>query len=238
MKTTRKKNICAAAVAATFFSVAMPLHHAFASGIPVLDVAGLVQAVQQVQTAYEQLTQLQNQLKQAERTYESMTGARGMTELLNNPAARKFLPEDMQAILEATSELTDKYKAAGRLLKNNAWQDAAMEAAKHLSDQESSAATDLANSETTYNRAGERIEEYQDFVDQIDESTDPKAIQDLQARIQSEQVFLQNETVRLQSMQLAQQAKRDMQAVRSRERRINMTGSHTTDYSDVFSVDD
>lgn len=202
--------------------------------IPVTDIAGLVQAVQQVMTAYEQLTQLESQLKQAEKQYDSITGSRGMTELLNNKAARSFLPSDMQDILEATSGLTDKYKKAGRLLKDKAWQDAAMQAAKHLEAQESSAATDLANSEVTYKRAGERIDEYQDFVDKIDDSTDPKAIQDLQARIQSEQVFLQNETVRLQSMQLAQAAKRDMQLVREKEMMVNMGVPAGIDHSSAF----
>jgi type IV secretion system protein VirB5 len=202
--------------------------------IPVTDIAGLVQAVTQVMTMYEQLTELQNQLSQAEKQFDSITGSRGMTELLNNKAARSFLPSDMQDILEATSGLTDKYKKGGRLLKDKAWQDAAMQAAKHLEGQESSAATDLANSEVTYKRAGERIDEYQDFVDKIDDSTDPKAIQDLQARIQSESVFLQNETVRLQSMQLAQAAKKDMQQVREKEMIVNMTGASGVDYSGVF----
>jgi type IV secretion system protein VirB5 len=202
--------------------------------IPVTDVAGLVQAVQTVKTAYDQLTELKSQLAQAEKQYDAITGARGMSALLNNPAARAFLPDDMKDVLEATSGLSDKYKVAGRLLKSGAWQSAAMDAAKHLEGQESSAATDLANAETTYKRAGDRIDEYQDFVDKIDDSTDQKAIQDLQARVQSEQVFLQNETVRLQSMQLAQQAKRDMQSVREKEMLVNMGMPSGIDHSSAF----
>jgi type IV secretion system protein VirB5 len=233
MQHRHKRNLTAA-IAAAVISNAAPVQTAMASGIPVVDIAGLVQAIQQVKTAYEQLTELQSQLKQAERTYDAMTGPRGMAALLDNPDLREYLPEDMADVLSSLSEDVDKYKKANRLLKDGAWQDAAMQAAKWLDDKETSAATDLANSEKAYRKSGERIEQYRDFVDEIDESQDPKAIADLQARIQAENVYLQNEIVRLQSLQMAQAAKREMQEVREREMLVNMGLPSGIDHSSAF----
>lgn len=230
----RQKRALKAAIAAAAISSASPMQPAFASGIPVLDIAGLIQAIETVQTAYSQLTELQSQLKQAEKTYDAMTGPRGMSALLDNPELREYLPEDMADVLSALSEDVDKYKKANRLLKDGAWQDAAMQAAKWLDDKETSAATDLANSEKAYKKSGERIEQYRDFVDEIDESQDPKAIADLQARIQAENVYLQNEIVRLQSLQMAQAAKREMQEVREREMLVNMGLPSGIDHSSAF----
>lgn len=227
-----RKTLVALAVSANL--IAMPIHSTHATGIPVVDVAALVQAVQQVMTAYEQLTELQNQLKQAERAYDAVTGTRGMSALLDNPALRSYLPTDMQSILEGLDGDIDKYRSMGRLLENDRWQKAAMQAAEILENAEVSAATDLANSETVYERAGDRIDEYQDFVDEIDGATDPKAIADLQARIQAENVFLQNEIIRLQAMQMAQHAKRDMREVRMQEKHVNMTGPTNADYSGIM----
>jgi type IV secretion system protein VirB5 len=229
----RRKRVLTAAIAATVIANAVPVQPARAAML-VLDKAGLIQAVQQVKTAYKQLTELQSQLKQAERTYEAMTGPRGMAALLDNPELREYLPEDMADVLSALNEDVDNYKKANRLLKDGAWQDAAMQAAKWLDDKETSAATDLANSEKAYRKSGERIEQYRDFVDEIDESQDPKAIADLQARIQAENVYLQNEIVRLQSLQMAQAAKREMQEVRERQMLVNMGLPSGIDHSSAF----
>ena len=49
-----------------------------ASGIPVLDVANLMNAIQQYTQMVEQLAQLQAQLQQAKQQYESLTGSRGL----------------------------------------------------------------------------------------------------------------------------------------------------------------
>src|SRR5690606_16197255 len=46
-----------------------------ASGIPVLDVANLMNAIQQYTQMVEQLAQLQAQLQQARQQYESLTGS-------------------------------------------------------------------------------------------------------------------------------------------------------------------
>jgi type IV secretion system protein VirB5 len=228
------KHILSAAMTVVLIASATPVQPTWASGIPVFDGAGVAQAVQQVKAAHQQLTQLQSQLRQAERTYKAMTGTRGMAALLDNPELHDYLPEDMVDVLSALSEDVDKYKKAGRLLKDEAWQDAAMEAAKWLDEQETSAATDLANSEKAYRKSGERIDQYRDFIDEIDESSDPKAIADLQARIQAESVYLQNELVRLQSLQMAQAAKREMQEIREKEERVNITSLRVTDYSNIF----
>jgi len=205
--------------------------------IPVTVTSDIPAIINQIQTMMQWANQLQemaNQLEAMDKQFDSMNGVRGMTALLDDPSLRSYLPADMAAVLESTSAASDKYARAGRLLKSGAWQNAAAEAAKQLDKRERSNASDLAVSEQTYEKAEERIGEFQQFVDKIDSSTDPKAIADLQARIASESVFLQNEQIRVQSLQMAQAAKRDMLLVREREMMVNMSGPSTVDYSAAF----
>ncbi|MDG5826932.1 hypothetical protein MRX60_12915 (plasmid) [Xylella fastidiosa subsp. pauca] len=60
-----------AIAAAIFLSVAVTPLPSFASGIPVVDVGAIAQAIQQVKYLQQQLTQMKNQL-------DSMNGDRGM----------------------------------------------------------------------------------------------------------------------------------------------------------------
>lgn len=93
---------------------------ASASGIPVVDVSNLVQAIQDYANQIEQITnqfeQIQNQVKQIEslkdqyeqqvKEFESMTGSYDMGKLLNSiqdKEARDYIPhswEDTLAVLE------------------------------------------------------------------------------------------------------------------------------------------
>lgn len=67
-----------------------------------------------------------------------------------------------------------------------------------------------AMAQEAYARTTLRYEKIQQFLDDIKNSTDPKAIFDLQARVQAEQVMLQNEQNQLLALSQLQQSERDM----------------------------
>jgi len=48
-----------------------------------------------------QLQRMTNQFNQLKSTYDSMNGSRGMADLVNNPAARQYLPANYQDILSS-----------------------------------------------------------------------------------------------------------------------------------------
>ncbi|WP_241486292.1 type IV secretion system protein, partial [Xanthomonas euvesicatoria] len=69
-----------------------------ASGIPVVDLAGLAQAISQYQQLVAQLENMQSQLKQAQQQYAALTGSRGMENLLRNES-RNVIPTNWQETL-------------------------------------------------------------------------------------------------------------------------------------------
>ena len=58
-----------------------------ATGFPVIDAANLANAIQQSTQMVEQLAQLKAQLDQAKQQYESLTGGRGMGNLVRSTGA-------------------------------------------------------------------------------------------------------------------------------------------------------
>ena len=70
------------------------------AAMPVIDIRAIVQMAQQLQVLQNQLTTARNQLTQAQQQFQSLTGQRGMEQLLSG-VTRNYLPADW-ATLEAT----------------------------------------------------------------------------------------------------------------------------------------
>src|SRR5580658_4199215 len=71
----------------------------------VIDVSSIVQLTQEVSVLHQQLTTAENELSQAQSTFNAMTGTRGMQNLLNG-TVRNYLPTslaDLQAVQQGTS---------------------------------------------------------------------------------------------------------------------------------------
>ena len=77
------------------------------AGIPVIDAASLAQQIQQVlawaqqyQQMAQQYQQMVQQLQQLKTTYQSMSGARGLGAIAQNPAILSVLPTEIQDPLQ------------------------------------------------------------------------------------------------------------------------------------------
>ena len=86
-----------AAVAAVACVLGASVGHAT---MPVIDIGAITQMVMELQVLQNQLTTARNQLTQAEQQFQSLTGRRGMEQLLSGEA-RNYLPPDW-ATLDAT----------------------------------------------------------------------------------------------------------------------------------------
>src|SRR5215469_16955272 len=75
----------------------MPAAHA---QFAVIDVASLTQLISEVQTLSQQLETARNQLSQAQSEFHSITGVRGMEQLLAG-VTRNYLPPDWQTLQSA-----------------------------------------------------------------------------------------------------------------------------------------
>src|SRR5260370_8110517 len=69
----------------------------------VVDVGAIAQLIQQYETLKQQLTTAESQLAQAQAQYQSITGGRGMQNLLNG-TNRNYLPSDWSQIVAAINQ--------------------------------------------------------------------------------------------------------------------------------------
>ena len=73
--------------------------------IPVTDGASIGQQIAaQVETIAKwklQYDQMVSQIDQAKQQYESLTGSRGLGNIMNDPALRDYLPGDWQAVYDS-----------------------------------------------------------------------------------------------------------------------------------------
>lgn len=223
-----KKTIAAVMIASAFASST-----ASATGIPVVTIASdidrMMNQVENIAKYIEQIDQLKAQLKQAQQMFNSMNGVRGMAQLLNNPAARQYLPKDASTLyglatnsgqFAGLSGSLNAIKQAAQIAKPSDMQNS--EAGGILEQHQNLLASMQATAEASFNAAGQRFDQLQKLIDTVDLANDPKAAQDLQNRIQAEQVMMQNETTKLSMMMQLQAIQEKQIEQQSRERTAKM----------------
>lgn len=144
-------------------AVAQPAH----AGIPVIDVANLAQAIQQVMAWSEQYRQMYQQIMQARALFENMTGPRMLGLLFDELDVEGAIPEDMMALGMALRD------AKGEL---DRWQGYVENGITHSSN---------------------RQLQLRQLMNAINSTSDQKAILELQGRIQAEVAAVGNETNRI-----------------------------------------
>lgn len=192
------------------------------AGIPVIDGANLAQAIQQVMAWAQQYQQMVEQIQEMQRAYNNLSGIRNMGDLVNNPLARKYLPDEYQEILsngvgqwEAIRNAAKKFDMAASSLS------ASSDAAKAFEQVAKQAAINRAGAEEAYKTASQRFNDIQVLLDKVNAAPDAKDIADLQGRIQAEQVMMQNEANKLQMLAQLASAQKDLQNQQAREIGMN-----------------
>ena len=204
------------------------------AGIPVIDGANLAQAIQQVMAWAQQYQQMTQQIQQLQQQIESVTGSRGFSSVLNSPAfqqARRTLPEDAQTLLNlanggsygnlASSINTIKQATSTLTASDFGSQSAADQWWSDLNR----AASNKALSQEAYNSAQQRLSNLEGLLQQISTTQDPKAIAELQARINVEQGLIQNEQAKINAMAMLVNAEREISEMKERDTSIRMAGT-------------
>jgi type IV secretion system protein VirB5 len=207
-------------------------NHAFA-GIPVIDGAAIGQAVLQVKAWGAQYAQMVQQIQQLQQQIQSMTGSRGFSAILNSPEfqqARRTLPQDAQTLLDLANggsygNLADSINS---IKKTSTTLSSASFSTKLGADQWSAdlnrAASSKALSMEAYNSAQQRLLNMEDLISQISTTQDPKAIAELQARINVEQGLVANEQAKIQAMAMLVNAEKQISEMQAREVSIRSAG--------------
>ena len=199
----------------------------------VVDAPAIVQLIQEVQTTAQQLQTAKDQLLQARQALQTMTGDRGMEQLLSG-TVRNYLPSnwtqmtgallgsggfsalsiEAQGIVTANAVLSPQRLAtlspsSQQLIQNSRQWSAMQQALSHQA---------LSN-------ASNRFAAIQSLIAAISSATDQKGILDLQARISAELGMLQNEQTKVQILNQATQAQELSLREQSREQVIDAHGS-------------
>lgn len=211
------------------------------AGIPVIDVTSvavqqtqLAQAIQQVAAWAQQYEQMVQQIQQMQQQIQNTTGGRGFSALLNDPtyqAARRMLPPDAQTLLSLAnggsygnlaSSINSIKQATSTLSASNFGSQSA-------SDQWTAdlnrAASNKALSMEAYTDATQRLQNLEDMISQVSQTQDPKAIAELQARINTEQGIIQNEQAKIQAMAMLMKAEQQVSDMQARDTSIRMAGT-------------
>jgi type IV secretion system protein VirB5 len=218
-----------------------PLHAK--AGIPVIDVTAVANLIQQVmywqqqisgmQKQYDQLKESNDQLTQ---THNAMTGNRGMEQLLpTSELARNYLPPSYEELMNTLNGTSTGYAGlAGQVQSimkaNSTLSGTQMEALspelRQIVEQgRQSAALLNGMTQSAYQNTSQRFSALQLLISRIASAQDPKAIQDLQARILAEQNMLTNEQTKLQSLYQVAHSEELMRQQRAREQAASGVGS-------------
>ena len=200
-----------------------------AQGIPVMDIANLIQTLLQVlndvtkiSNQVQQITQLENQLK-------SLNGMRNLGDVFNNPLLRNYIPADAYALVNAVD--TSGYSGLNATAKS--LRDVGM--VYNCMDLTGSARTSCqATLAAPYQQKGllqdamksasGRLSQIQSLMGQINATGDQKAVQEIQARIGAENALLAHETSQIQMLQGMADSEERIARSRERERQYEVLG--------------
>ena len=219
------RNFLIAAGSAMFFAAA----HA---QIPVTDGAALgnniIHHVENIAYYKDQLDQLRGQVEAAERMYKNTVGKRDIAGLLNDKLVQQYLPPDLQQTIQQirSGKVSGISGSLKDIVRMNQARDCALYGdptvqARCKAEWQSYAMNQYVG-ETGYAKATAEIDDLQRYVDTIKSTEDPKAMQDLQARIQLSQIKVQAEVSKLQYLQQAQKAREEMDRRNSIDKTVKM----------------
>jgi type IV secretion system protein VirB5 len=200
----------------------------------VVDVGAIAQLIQQIAKMEQQLTTMQAHLRQAEQEYQSITGDRGMENLLSG-TVRNYLPPDWQTLQAAVTQTSSSYPALSAAAQSSLNSNAVLtsqqlagmspvERAQVVAARQSVAMLQATTSQAL-TTVSSRFATIQQLITAIGGARDQKAVLDLQARISAEQGMLANDQSKLQVIYQAAQAQQWAQQQRNREQAINDIGS-------------
>jgi type IV secretion system protein VirB5 len=199
----------------------------------VIDVGAIAQLIAQANTLEQELNTARQDLSQAQQQYQSMTGQRGMQQLLAG-TVRNYLPTNwtqLQAALQGSSGGYALGADVRGAVTGNAVLSPQQVASLSPDEQDSlqearrNAALLQAVAQEALMRTSNRFAAIQVLIDAIPQATDEKGILDLAARIDAEEGMLQNEQTKLNVFGQAAQGGEWVRRQRARERAITDIGS-------------
>ena len=209
------------------------------ASMPVIDVANLVQAINQVNAWKIQYAQMLQQVQQLQKQLQSTTGGRGLGNVANNRALQTTVPFEALKVygdphaLGSNADMTPPAQAIRNASKIYDCENRTGDDLARCHRLLNNTAQRQAFSQNALKLINQRVDQIQALQNQIDATSDSKAISELQARLQAENTQVSNDANRLMLLRtLAEAADRSsQQAIKEREMQ---TLSLTSDGSETF----
>jgi type IV secretion system protein VirB5 len=205
------------------------------AGMPVIDAANLAQAIQEVLSWGQQLqgmerqySQLLQSYRQLQSTYNSLTGARGMQNLLQiSMASRNYLPVSYAQLTGVINGTSTAYPVLSSQVQTSIQSNAVLntqrvgglspQAQQYLLQSRQAAATLSMLSQQSQANASGNFSNVQTLISALGTTADTKASADLNGRIQSEQVMTQTNQIKTDALYQSVQALQMQNAQLARE---------------------
>src|SRR5260370_9404620 len=171
----------------------------------VVDVGAIAQLIQQLAKMEQAIQTAENQLSQSQAQYQSMTGNRGMQNLLSG-VNRNYLVSDFNQLASTLAPGIQSHITTNAVLTPA--QVAALSASEQqqLTNARSNSALLQTASQQAYSNASARFASIRQLINAIPTPTAQQGILELQARIAAEHRMLQNESTKLNVLYQAAQA--------------------------------
>ena len=203
--------------------------NARAQGIPVIDVANLMQTIMQVANDITEISNQVQQINQLQSQLNSINGIRNLGNVFNNPMLRNYVPAEAYTYLNAIN--TSGYSGLNATAKS--LRDAGM--VYNCIDLAGAARTNCQAAlaqpyqqkgllQDAMKSAAGRLSQINSLMEQINATTDQKAVQEIQARIGAENALLAHEASQVQMLQGMADSEERIARSRERERQYQMLG--------------
>ncbi len=206
-----------------------------AQGIPVYDNAGFVQLIAQVNAMADDYQKQIQQLEEAVRQSDAITGTRNMGDVANGlleQQLREYLPNTWQDTMNIINSGNIPTGALGtQSIYNNLYDeyspltgsalmpsDPSSNVAKAIDRRTETTYAAMSASEQAYNNVPVRMQTYETLLDELNSSDDLKTSVDLQARITAENGVALNELMRLNAIRIQQNASVDNETLMNSRR--------------------
>ena len=205
-------------------------NQATADLLDVLDSENLAKAAEQLRVLEQQLTVVKQQLEQAKSQYKTITGSRGLGEILYNQELYNLLPSEYQDIYKAVNSGSPSISGTLTQIATSEQLKSSMDENQKAIEQRSqqAARVDKAVGLKGYQAAEERLKHIEVLMRKINDTQDLKAINEMQARIAIEQAAIQNEITKLQMVSQLQQAEHRLITEQKREMSRRILNSNNT----------
>ena len=216
------------------------------AGMPVIDAANLAQAIQEVLSWGQQLqgmerqySQLLQSYRQLQSTYNSLTGARGMQNLLQiSMASRNYLPVTYAQLTGVINGTSTAYPVLSSQVQTSIQSNAVLntqrvgglspQAQQYLLQSRQAAATLSMLSQQSQANASGNFSNVQTLISALGTTADTKASADLNGRIQSEQVMTQTNQIKTDALYQSVQALQMQNAQLAREAAVLQQSAQST----------